>query len=79
MLNFLVSFLWQNKVMYIQVNLGMVFVFLNVYFIFCLNYFFFCGCVGQLVYLKYINVVKKKLCLYVYMLNVFKIEFNICK
>lgn len=78
MLNFLVSFLLQNKVMYIQVNLGMVFVFLNVYFIFCLNYFFFCGCVGQLVYLKYINV-DNKMCLYVYMLNVFKIEFNICK
>lgn len=79
MSNSSVSLLWQNKVMYIQVNLGMVSVFSNVHFTFCSNYLSLCGCVGQLVYLKYINVDKKKPCLHVYMLNVLKIELNICK
>lgn len=78
MSNSSVSLLWQNKVMYIQVNLGMVSVFSNVHFTFCSNYLSLCGCVGQLVYLKYINV-DKKTCLHVYMLNVLKIELNICK
>lgn len=75
MSNSSVSLLLQNKVMYIQVNLGMVSVFSNVHFTFCSNYLSLCGCVGQLVYLKYINVDN----LHVYMLNVLKIELNICK
>lgn len=79
MSNSSVSLLLQNKVMYIQVNLGMVSVFSNVHFTFCSNYLSLCSCVGQLVYLKYINVVKKNPCLHVYMLNVLKIELNICK
>lgn len=67
MSNSSVSLLWQNKVVYIQVNLGMVSVFSNVHFTFCSNYLSLCGCVGQLVYLKYINVDKKNVstCIYV--------------